>query len=168
MLSCAADAEIQAVHETLGDRFGVPEEVLAGWRILSTGPTLWGIREHPLLDDALQVFDVERTSMPFLRRVGSYWKPTTVVLQLLAPHISRARVRLSEAELEGLVARGGLPRTLPGAESGYVAVEGPAGVAGCGLYLEPRPEEDKPEGIILSQFPADRWGGFRQSLREEL
>ncbi|MFO7767386.1 MAG: hypothetical protein R6W82_00255 [bacterium] len=167
MLSSAGDAEIQAVRETLGGRFGVSEEVLAGWRILSTGPTLWGVREHELLDDALQVFTVDRTSMPFLRRVGSYWKPTTVVLQLLAPHITRARVRLTADELDALVTDGGLPRTLPGLESGYVAVEGPAGVAGCGLYLEPRPEEDKPEGIILSQFPRDRWSGFRLSLQEE-
>jgi hypothetical protein len=165
-LRTAEEGELGLVREFFTDRFGVSDAALSAWRFLATGSVIWAVRAHERLEEALDVLAVERSGLPLLRKVGRRWKPTTVALQVFDEHLTRNRVRLDRHALERLVAEGFLRGTLGGAEVGWVAVEGPDGIAGCGLYLGPRPEEDKPDGVLQSQFPKARWEGLREHLRE--
>jgi hypothetical protein len=166
-LSCAGPAEQNAVRVFLGERFGIPDEVLAGWRVLVSGSVLWGVGESDRLDEVLAEFTLERTGLPLLRRVGERWKPTSSCLQAFGPHLTRECVVLSQEELDRLLADGFLPGTRAGLTQGYVALAGPDGVVGCGLYLDPRPDEDKPEGMLQSLLPRRRWSGLARLLGEE-
>ncbi len=167
MLSCAGSAELRAVQEVLVERFGVPARVMEEWMIFSTGSVLWGLRDAPDLDAALGALRIERTGLPLLRRVGERWKPTTVALQVLGPHVSKSLVELTREELDQLLSEAALRGTREGVDQGYVALSGPDGVVGCGLYLDPRAEEGKEEGLLCSQFPKARWKGFSRYLQEE-
>lgn len=167
MLSCASPAELKAIGEVLVQRLGVPARVMEEWLVFSTGSVLWGLRDAPDLDRALEALNVERTGLPLLRRVGKHWKPTTVALQVLGPYVSRSRVELSRKELDELLSEAALRGTREDVEQGYVALVGPDGVVGCGLYLDPQPEEGKEEGLLCSQFPKARWKGFSRYLQEE-
>jgi hypothetical protein len=167
-LSCADETERAALREVLEDRFGVDAAVLADWRVLASGAVLWGVRESGRLDEVLAEFDLERTGLPLLRRVGPWWKPTSSCLRTFGEHLSRERLELTAEELDRLLAVGFLRGTRSGISEGYVALAGPDGVVGCGLYLDPRPEEDKPEGVLQSLLPKRRWSGLARQLREEL
>jgi hypothetical protein len=137
------------------------------WLIFTTGSVLWGLRDAPDLDAALETFRIERTGLPLLRRVGQRWKPTTVALQVLGKYVSKSLVQLSREELERLLSDAAIRGTIEEVDQGYVAVAGPDGMAGCALYLEPLPEEGKEEGLLLSQFPKARWQSFGRYIREE-
>jgi len=167
-LSCAGETERTAVREVLGERFGVPAAVLAGWRLLATGAVVWGVRESVHLDGVLDELTLERTGLPLLRRVGPRWKPTSSCLQAFGEHVRRERLVLTQEELDRLLAEGFLRGSRGGISEGYVALTGPDGVVGCGLYLDPRPDEDKPEGIVQSLLPRRRWSGLARWLGEEL
>ncbi len=166
-LSCAGETERTAVRLFLGERFGIPEEVLAGWRVLASGAVLWGVRESDRLDEVLAEFILERTGLPLLRRVGERWKPTSSCLRTFGEHLTRECLELTAEELDRLLAEGFLRGTRSGVSEGYVALAGPDGVVGCGLYLDPRPEEDKPEGVVQSLLPKRRWSGLSRLLGEE-
>ncbi len=168
MLTCAGSAEKRAIQDVFGERFGVPARVLEEWFVYSTGSVLWGLRDAPHLDEALTALRIERTGLPLLRKAGRYWKPTTVALQVMGEFITKCRIELGLKELERMVAEGGLRGTRDDVEQGYVALAGPDGVVGCGLYLGPEPEEGKGEGLLMSQLPKARWEGLGRYLREEM
>ncbi len=168
MLSYADSAELRIVRDVLVGRFGIPARVMEEWLVFSTGSVLWGLRDAPDLDKALEAFRIERTGLPLLRRAGDRWKPTTVALQVLGRYVSKSLVQLSREELERLLSDAAIRGTITGVDQGYVAVAGPDGVAGCALYLEPQTEEGKEEGLLCSQFPKARWqsfGHYRACLR---
>lgn len=167
MLSSAGSAELRIIQEVLVERFGIPARVMEEWLVYSTGSVLWGLRDAPDIDAALGALKIERTGLPLLRRAGKRWKPTTVALQVLGSHVSESIVELTQNELNRLLAEAALRGTREEVDQGYVALAGPDGVVGCGLYLEPRTEEGKEEGLLCSQFPKARWKGFGRYLREE-
>ena len=167
MLSSAGPAELRVIQEVLVERFGIPARIMEEWLIFTTGSVLWGLRDAPDIDRALEELKIERTGLPLLRRAGKRWKPTTVALQLLGPHVSSSIVELSQEELDRLLAEAALRGTRENVDQGYVALAGPDGVVGCGLYLNPWPEEGREDGLLCSQFPKARWKGFRRYLQEE-
>ena len=164
MLSCAGSAELQAVREIFSGRFGVDPRVLEEWLLFTSGTVIWGLRDAPHLDEALAAFTIERTGLPLLRRAGRHYKPTSVALQVFDRFIERARIELSRAELDSLLPAGELRSTRAGNERGYVALAGPDGVVGCGIYLPPDPEAGHADGVLLSQLPRARWEGLIQQL----
>lgn len=167
MLSFAGEAEKRLVQEILGERFGVPGAELERWRFLASGSVIWAVQEDSALDEALDALRIERTGLPLLRRVGRRWKPTTVGLQVLGHEISRSIVDLDDEDVERLLAEGSIIGTRSGLDEGYVAVRGPRGVIGCCLYLDPLPEEGKPEGLLRSQLPKVHWERLGRHLRGE-
>lgn len=167
MLISASSAEKRAVQEVFEERFGVPARVLEEWLIYSTGSVLWGLRDAPRLDEAMAALKIERTGLPLLRKAGKFWKPTTVALQVMGKYISRSCVDMDYPELEQMLAEGGIRGTREDVDQGYVALVGPDGVIGCGLYLEPQPGEGNEEGLLVTQLPKARWGGFIQLIRED-
>ncbi len=167
MLSSADSAELRIIRDVLVGRFGIPARVMEEWLVFSTGSVLWGLRDAPDLDEALEAFKIERTGLPLLRRVGDSWKPTTVALQVLGKYVSKSLVQLSSEDLDRLLCDAAIRGTITDVDQGYVAVAGPDGVAGCALYLEPLAEEGKEEGLLCSQFPKARWQSFGRYLREE-
>ncbi len=160
MLTCAGSAEKRAVQAVFADRFGIDLRVLEEWLLFTTGSVIWGLRDAPHLDQALAVFTVERTGLGLLRRAGRHWKPTTAALQVMGRFIERARIELTLPELETLLHDGELRGTREEVDRGYVALSGPPGVVGCGLYLEPDPAGGNPEGLLVSQLPKARWAGL--------
>ena len=160
MRACVVAADPGPIQAVLGDRFGISRQELGRWRYLSTGNTTWGVIEHERLEEMLDGLQIERTGMPLLRRVGRFYKPTTVALQVMGPHITRNRIELSREQLETLLSQGPQECTMTGMTTGYVALAGPDGVVGCGLYLEPRPEHDRPLGRLESLLPRVRWSGL--------
>jgi len=166
VLSCGGSAELRAVQKVFSDRFGVDHRVIEEWRLYTTGSVIWGLRDAPHLDTALAALRVERTGLPLLRRAGKHWKPTTVALQVLGAYLERSRIELTRAELETLLASGGLRGTRPGIEPGYVALSGPDGVVGCAIYLAPDPDGGHPDGVLLSQLPKARWEGLIRQAQQ--
>ena len=167
MLSFAGQAELQAVGEVLEERFGLSPQALADYRLLATSRVIWAVRAHARLEEALVALSVERTGLPLLRRVAVQWKPTSVALQAFGEAITRSRVELSAEEVQRILTDGSVRMTLEGQEQGYVAMVGPAGVLGCGLYLEPVPDEGKTDGLLRSQLPKAKWSALGRHLREE-
>lgn len=149
------------------ERFGVPPEAIGELRLLCTSSVIWAVRKSEALEEALDVLRVERTGLPLLRRAGRQWKPTTVALQALGPHLRRSVISLSAEAVERLLREGSLRGTVPGVEQGYVAIRGPDGIIGCGLYLAPLPETGKEEGLLRSQLPKAQWEPFGRHLREQ-
>ena len=149
------------------ERFGVAPEALSDLRMLATNNVVWVVRKGEALEEALDIFRVERTGLPLIRRVGKHWKPTTAALQAFGSHLTRGIVSLSGAELEKLFIQGSLQGTRSEVDEGYVAIEGPEGIIGCGLYLDPIPEEGKEEGLLRSQLPKAQWEPFGRHLREQ-
>jgi hypothetical protein len=167
VLFSAGPAEAHAVREVLVERLGMAPEVLADLRLLCTSKVVWAIRKGDALEEALDVFRAERTGLPLIRRVGKHWKPTTAALQAFGAHLTRGIASLSAAELERLVTEGSLRGTREELDEGYVAIRGPDGIIGCGLYLDPMPEEEKKEGLLRSQLPKAQWEPFGRHLREQ-
>jgi hypothetical protein len=152
-------AEQRIVRESLEERFGVPGRVMEEWLVFSTGSVLWGLRDAPHLDGVLAAIRFERTGIPLLRKAGKNWKPTTVALQVVGGFITRNLLEMSREELSLLIAEGEVRGTQTGVEQGYVALSGPDGVVGCGLYLDP--DGEHPEGLLISQLPKARWSGLK-------
>ena len=168
MLSSAGPAERQAIIDVLGTRFGVSAEVLSEYRLLRTARVVWAIAEQDGLDDALDAFAVDRTGLPLLRRFSRRWKPTSVALQALGPFLKSAIVDLDATDVEGLLVAGSLRRTIGDISEGYVALRGPQGVLGCGLYLDPVPADGLVDGLIRSLLPKAEWEVMGKHLNEEL
>ncbi len=147
------------MQETFEERFGVPPRAMEEWLLYSTGSVLWGLRDAPHLDEIMAVIRFERTGIPLMRRAAKRWKPTTVALQVVGDFISRNLAILDEKELSILLVNGELRGTRREVEQGYVALSGPDGVVGCGLYLDPA--EGQPEGLLISQLPKARWSGLK-------
>jgi len=166
VLISANPAEKRALQAVYEERFGVPARAMEEWFVYSTGSVLWGLRDAPHLDEALAAFRFERTSIPLLRKAGRFWKPTTVALQIIVEFVSRNMIELSRQELERILIEGELRGTLAGVEQGYVVLTGPDDVVGCGLYLEP--DEDKNEGLLISQLSKARWSGMISSAAQTL
>jgi hypothetical protein len=159
VLISAQPAEKRIALEIWEERFGVPGRVMEEWLLFSTGSVLWGLRDAPQLDEVLEAIRCVRTGIPMLRKAGRYWKPTTVALQVIGLYVTRNVIELSAEELDVVVIEGELRRTRPEVEPGYVALAGPDGVVGCGLYLAP--DEGQPEGLLISQLPKARWSGLK-------
>jgi len=167
VLSSAGPAEAHAVRTVLVERLGIAPEVLADLRLLCTSNVVWAIRKSDALEEALDIFRAERTGLPLIRRVGKHWKPTTAALQAFGEHLTRGIVTLTAVELERLLIQGSLRGTRAELDEGYVAIRGPEGIIGCGLYLNPIPEEGKVEGLLRSQLPKAQWEPFGRHLREQ-
>jgi len=165
VLISANPAEQRALQETFEERFGIPPRAMEEWLLYSTGSVLWGLRDAPHLDEIMATIRFERTGIPLLRRASKRWKPTTVALQVVGNFISRNLVDLDEKELATLLVEGEVRGTREGVTEGYVALSGPDGVVGCGLYLDP--QEDQPEGLLISQLPKARWSGLKGAAASE-
>ena len=166
MLISANPAEKRALQAVFEERFGVPARAMEEWFVYSTGSVLWGLRDAPHLDEALAAFRFERTGIPLLRKAGRFWKPTTVALQIVGEFVSCNMIELSMQDLERILIEGELRGTREGVEQGYVALTGPDGVVGCGLYLDP--DEDQSEGLLISQLSKARWSGMISSVSQTL
>lgn len=133
MLVSVSQRERERIFEYWEGRFGVSPSALSGLRFLIRGRNVWAVTDFDGLEKTITSLKVEAAGLPFLRRRGRLWKPTTAALLYLADPISKNVIDLSP-ELLTLFLRGEL---LPGrfmVEGGYVAVRHEGRMLGCALY----------------------------------
>jgi len=114
------------------ERFGVSFEALYGYRFVIRGKTVWAITDLPGLDEILAGLKIETAGLPFLRRRGHAWKPTTAALLLFHDAVAANVVDLPAGRLDAFL-RGEVLSGPFAAERGYVAVRSDGGMLGCGL-----------------------------------
>jgi NOL1/NOP2/fmu family ribosome biogenesis protein len=141
-----ADEETNQVCTYLRERFGVPqEEVSRRYCLLARKRTVWALSREVRDPADLATLKIVSAGIPFLRKVQRWWKPTTSCLRILSPWIRFNRVLLSRGEAWRLLREGRLSLTPDSQVSdGYVLVETPEGVLGCGLLLK---------GTLHNQIP---------------
>ena len=106
--------------------------------------TFWGLsRPERPVDDLLSL-RVVSVGIPFARKVVGHIKPTSASLRLLGPWITENRLFMDEPQAIELLANREIPRTEEGLSPGYVLIDTPLGVLGCGLLKGDR---------LISQIP---------------
>ncbi len=118
-------------------------QALAGLSFMRKGQTVYALSALAESQEVTARLKVVSVGLPFVRLVGHYLKPTSAALRLLAKEIWRNRMSLELNQALELVWAGQieLPHSL---EEGYVLLEIPGLVLGCGLALP---------GRIKSQIP---------------
>lgn len=133
MLVSASASLHREICEYWHGRFGVPFAALSPYRFVMRAKTVWAITDVPGLDEVLARLKVEVAGLPFLRRRGHGWKPTTAALLLLHEEVVANVVDLPPGRLDPFL-RG---EVLPGpfdVAGGYVAVRYEGEVLGCALH----------------------------------
>ncbi|MFQ5657650.1 MAG: hypothetical protein ACE5G5_08935 [Candidatus Methylomirabilales bacterium] len=133
MLVSVSQREREGIFEYWGGRFGVPPSALSGLRFLIRGRNVWAVSEVAGLEKTLTPLKVEAAGLPFLRRRGRLWKPTTAALLYLGNLVSKNVVDLSPELLNPFLRGEVLPGPFP-AEGGYVAARHEGKMLGCALY----------------------------------
>ena len=133
MLVSVSPTERQAVLEFWSGRFGVASNSLRGLQFLIRGRNVWAATDLTGLEEVLAVLKVEAVGLPFLRKRGGTWKPTTASLLFLGDAVVRNVIELSEGAL-GLFLRGEILSGPFPVERGYVAVRHGGKMLGCGLH----------------------------------
>lgn len=133
MLVSVSQREREGIFEYWGERFGVSPSALSGLRFLIRGRNVWAVSDFDGLEQILASLKIEAAGLPFLRRRGRLWKPTTAALLFVGDPISKNVVDLSpellNSFLRGEVLHGPFP-----VEGGYVAVRHEGKMLGCALY----------------------------------
>ncbi|MFQ5801598.1 MAG: hypothetical protein ACE5JQ_01715 [Candidatus Methylomirabilales bacterium] len=125
--------EREEIVEYLAGRFGVSPTALAGLRFLARGKNIWAVAEIAGVEEVLACFKVEAVGLPFLRKRGRFWKPTTAALLFLGDAIAKNVLDLAPEQLNRFLRGETLPGPFP-VEAGYVVVRHAGKVLGCALY----------------------------------
>ncbi len=118
-------------------------QALAGLSFMSKGQTVYALSALPESQEVSARLRVVSVGLPFVRIVGRYMKPTSAALRLLAKEICCNRMSLELNQALELVWAGQI-ELAHSLEEGYVLLEIPGLVLGCGLALP---------GRIKSQIP---------------
>jgi NOL1/NOP2/fmu family ribosome biogenesis protein len=133
LLVSVSPSDQEAILGYWRERFGVSSTTLEDFRFLVRGKNVWAIRDLTELEETLASLKVEAAGLPFLRKRGAVWKPTTASLLLLGNAVVKNVVDLSEATIDPFLRGETLPGPFP-VEGGYVAVRYTGAMLGCGLY----------------------------------
>jgi 16S rRNA C967 or C1407 C5-methylase (RsmB/RsmF family) len=119
------------------ERFGIPPEVFAPYRIYQVGPAAWIASRAMPHPDRLRPWDPQNAGIRLLRTlkgpVGPYEKPTSYGLAVVGRAATRNAADLSEPELWRFLRGEPVRRRFPGLDHGYAVVRYEGYVIGCGL-----------------------------------
>jgi NOL1/NOP2/fmu family ribosome biogenesis protein len=138
----AGKADRHFLFSYLEDRFGISGRVFDGYWLFKKNKSWWLLHRSPHLAQCTGL-KVSRVGLRAFQKVGAYVKPSTRMVQLLAPQVSKGRFEIHERQLHGLLAGETLPfeTTL---ENGYVILSMKDHVLGLGLLIN---------GKVRSQIP---------------
>lgn len=138
----------------------MPFSALQGLQFLARGKTVWAMADLAGIQETLALLKVEAAGLPFLRRRGEQWKPTTAALFFLEDAIAKNVVELTAEHLDPFLRGEVLSGSFP-VEGGYVAVRFEGRMLGCALHGK---------GGLRSQLPrawVDALVGGRPERGEE-
>ena len=138
----AAEADRHFLFSYLEDRFGISRSVFDGYCLFRKNKSWWLLHRSAHLGQC-RGLKVSRVGLRAFQQVGAYVKPSTRMVQLLAPQVSKGRFEIHERQLHRLLAGETLPfeTTL---ENGYVILSMKDHVLGLGLLIN---------GKVRSQIP---------------
>lgn len=128
-------------------RFGLPEDVFAGYSFYRKAKSIWVCSNAVLPGLSYETIGLRMISLK-----DRPWKPTTRALQIFGKHATKNLVRLTFEQAKIFMA-GDSQIIQPNSEldSGYVAVLYRGNVLGCGLYSHGM----YPQGKLISQIPKE-------------
>ncbi|MCK5585649.1 hypothetical protein KAJ02_06205 [Candidatus Bipolaricaulota bacterium] len=106
--------------------FGVPEPFMRDLTIEASKEEIWGGTGAPLPG----VYSARPMGLRIGRKFHAGFKPTSVFLAALGPHVSRSKVSVELEDLRKLLLGQRIP--FSGPEEGYVALEYRGDILGCG------------------------------------
>jgi NOL1/NOP2/fmu family ribosome biogenesis protein len=138
----AGKADRHYLFSYLEDRFGISRSVFNGYWVFRKNKSWWLLRRSPYLRQCTG-FKVSRVGLRAFQQVGAYVKPSTRMVQLLAPQVTKGRFEIHERQLHTLLTGEAIPleTTL---ENGYVVLGLKGHVLGLGLLIN---------GKVQSQIP---------------
>ena len=107
-------------------RFGVPEPFMRNLMIEASKEEIWGGTGTPLPG----IHSARPMGLRIGRKFPAGFKPTSVFLAALGPHVARSRISVELGALRKLLLGQRIP--FPGPEEGYVALEYRGDILGCG------------------------------------
>lgn len=122
-------------------RFGIEEEVFAGYNFFQKAQSIWAISEA-----SLPRLSYEALGMRIMNTKERPWKPTTSALQIFGRYSKKNLVDLDH-EQAMIFLTGNSQIIQSDSETGYVVVFYRREVLGCGLYSN---------GKLVSQIPKER------------
>lgn len=143
------DEEVQKAWSYLKDRFGVEKKEL-NTDIRKINGDFWLLKDT---NEDISSFEFETKGIRCIRDMNIGLKPTTYFIQYLGDKITNNRVDLNKRELETLLDREMIERTM--AEKGYVALFYKDKAIGCGFYKDE---------LISSRIPKGRSKEFKQLI----
>jgi NOL1/NOP2/fmu family ribosome biogenesis protein len=139
----AGEEDRRELLSYLEARFGIDANHFEGYIVLKR-KNHWSFFRHSPLLNAAGKMKVAKVGIRAFRRVGSYVKPTTRLIQMVGRWATKARIGISQEELSRLLSGGRLDVNLP-LDPGYVILDYPKGrPIGLGLFVD---------GQVRSQIP---------------
>ena len=138
----AGQADRHFLFSYLEDRFGIARTVLDDYWLFRKNKSWWLLHRSPYLRQCTGL-KVSRVGLRAFQQVGSYVKPSTRMVQLLAPQVTKGRLEIQEHQLHRLLVGETIPFETP-MENGYVILAMKEHVLGLGLLIN---------GKVHSQIP---------------
>jgi 16S rRNA C967 or C1407 C5-methylase (RsmB/RsmF family) len=153
------DPAHERVARFFTERYGLPPETFAPYRIVDAGPSAWLASRAMPSPAALRPWDPQNAGIRLLRylkgQTGTYEKPTSHGLAVIGRGATRNAADLTEPEVWTFLRGEPVTRRFPGIQSGYAVVRYEGYVLGCGLQTA---------AGLVSQIPASSGVEVRSSL----
>jgi NOL1/NOP2/fmu family ribosome biogenesis protein len=134
-------------------RFGISKTLFDRYWFFRKNKSWWLLHRSPHLGRCVGL-KVSRVGLRAFQQVGAYVKPSTRLIQLLAPQVSRGRFEIDESQLQRLLAGEAVPFESP-LENGYVVLSVKGLVLGLGLLVN---------GKVRSQIPKSQAHPLREHM----
>jgi NOL1/NOP2/fmu family ribosome biogenesis protein len=151
----AGEAERGELFSYLEVRFGIPEVLFREYLLFKGKGGWWLMRNQSPLMAASQL-KVWKTGLKAFRRVGSFVKPTTRMIQVFGHAATKGRVEIGGGELARLLTGEELPVSMDMANGYVILVLERVHVLGLGLMIQ---------GRVRSQLPHKE---FRRTMLNDL
>jgi len=123
-------------------RFGIPYTVFDDYFLFERQKSWWLFRKSVFISVACRL-KVSMVGMKAFQRINNFVKPTTKMIRIFGGDATRARLSISEGQLQTLAKGQPLPVKLE-IENGYVILDFKSHVLGLGLLID---------GTVRSQIP---------------
>jgi NOL1/NOP2/fmu family ribosome biogenesis protein len=147
----AGESDRDFLLSYLEDRFGISRRVFDGYWLFRKKKSYWLLHRTPHLGKCAGL-KVSRVGLRAFQQIGAYVKPSTRMVQVLAPYVNKARFEIQEGQLHRLLDGEAVPfdSTL---ENGYVILSMKGHVLGLGLLIN---------GKVRSQIPKSQIRPIRE------
>jgi NOL1/NOP2/fmu family ribosome biogenesis protein len=131
----AGEDERISLLSNMEKRFGISSSIFEHCLLFNHRNTWWLLKKPPSLP-APGRLKVEMVGLKAFQKVGSYIKPTTRLVQIFGCLATRAKLDLTEQQLEGLVGDGAFELPDIELEDGYVILCLGDYTLGLGLLIQ--------------------------------